>query len=117
MSTRLRDAVRLVHCESKESIDDRQQSPAGSGAQLRRHEGRDQLGCSTELAIPSAPDFYLLEEARQRVITYLDWVTHDLTRGPSADQLRREIEHATERLMEVSLALRAFFDRGCALDG
>lgn len=66
---------------------------------------------------PPHPDFYLLEEARQRVITYLDWVTHDLTQGPSADQLRREIEHATERLMEVSLALRALFDRGCALDG
>jgi hypothetical protein len=67
---------------------------------------------------PPHPDFHLLEEARQRVITYLDWVTHDLAQGPSADQLQREIERATERLLEVSLALRAFFNRGsCALEG
>ena len=66
---------------------------------------------------PPHPDFHLLEEARQRVITYLDWVTHDLARGPSADQLRREIERATERLIEVSLALQAFFDRrNCAVE-
>jgi hypothetical protein len=40
---------------------------------------------------PPNPGFYLLEEARRHIITYLDWVTHDLARGPIAtrDRARR----------------------------
>ena len=44
--------------------------------------------------LPPHPDFYLLDEARRHIIAYLDWVTHDLARGPSPDELRREIERA-----------------------
>jgi hypothetical protein len=62
--------------------------------------------------LPPHPDFYLLDEARRHIIAYLDWVTHDLARGPSPDELRREIERAAERLLEISLALRDFLDDG-----
>ena len=58
--------------------------------------------------LPSHPGFYLLEEARRHIIAYLDWVTHDLARGPSPDELRRAIERAAGRLLEISLALRDF---------
>jgi hypothetical protein len=60
--------------------------------------------------LPLHPDFYLLDEARRHIITYLDWLTHDLARGPSPDELRREIERAAGRLLEISLALRDFLD-------
>ena len=62
--------------------------------------------------LPPHPDFYLLDEARRHIIAYLDWVTHDLARGPSPDELRREIERAAERLLEISMALRDFLDDG-----
>ena len=62
--------------------------------------------------LPAHPDFYLLDEARRHIIAYLDWVTHDLARGPSPDELRREIERAAERLLEISLALHDFLDDG-----
>ena len=61
---------------------------------------------------PPNPDFYLLEEVGRHIITYPDWVTHDLARGPTPGELRCEIEHAAERLLEVSLVLRAFLDKG-----
>ena len=60
--------------------------------------------------LPPHPDFYLLDEARRHIIAYLDWVTHDLARGPSPDELRREIERAAERLLEISQALYDFRD-------
>jgi hypothetical protein len=62
--------------------------------------------------LPPHPDFYLLDEARRQIIAYLDWVAHDLARGPSPDKLRHEIERAAERLLEISLALHDFFDDG-----
>jgi hypothetical protein len=62
--------------------------------------------------LPPHSDFYLLDEARRHIIAYLDWVTHDLARGPSPDELRREIERAAERLLEISMALRDFLDDG-----
>lgn len=62
--------------------------------------------------LPQNADFYLLDEARRHIITYLDWITHDLARGPSPHELRREIERAAERLLEISQALREFFDGG-----
>jgi hypothetical protein len=62
--------------------------------------------------LPPHPDFYLLDEARRHIITYLDWVTHDLARGPSPSELGGEIERATARLLEISLALRDFLDNG-----
>jgi hypothetical protein len=60
--------------------------------------------------LPPHPGFYLLDEARRHVIAYLDWVTHDLARGPSPDELQREIERAAGRLLEIALALRDFLD-------
>ena len=62
--------------------------------------------------LPPNPSFYLLEEARRHIITHLDWVTHDLARGPTPGELRRAIEHAAERLLEISLALRDILDQG-----
>jgi hypothetical protein len=34
--------------------------------------------------LPPNPGFYLLDEARRHIITYLDWITHDLAGGPSS---------------------------------
>ena len=62
------------------------------------------------LPIPPAPDFHLLEEARRHVITYLDWITHDLGRGPPPDELRQKIDHAAARLLEISFALYGLLD-------
>jgi hypothetical protein len=62
--------------------------------------------------LPPHPGFYLLDEARQQVITYLDWVTHDLAQGPPPEELRCEIDRAAKRLLEISLAVRALFDDG-----
>ena len=59
---------------------------------------------------PPNPGFYLLEEARRHIIAYLDWLTHDLAQGPTPGELRREIERAAGRLLEVALALRNFLD-------
>ncbi|HUC12062.1 MAG TPA: hypothetical protein VL985_16800 [Stellaceae bacterium] len=80
-------------------------------------KGRDGWDAALNLPLPPRPEFYLLDEARQHVVAYLDWVTHDLARGPSPDELRREIERAAERLLEISLALRALLDRGDCDDG
>ena len=75
---------------------------------------KGEAGWEAALNWPLPPDagFYLLEEARRHIIAYLDWVTHDLARGPSPDELRREIERAAERLLEISLALHDFLDDG-----
>ncbi len=64
------------------------------------------------MPLPPKPGFYLLDEARTQIITYLDWVTHDLARGPSPKELRGEIERAAERLLEISLALCDLLDDG-----
>ena len=80
--------------------------------ELAGNEGRSRLGRRAELAIAAKPGLYLLEEARRHIITYLDWVTHDLARGPSPGELRREIEHAAERLLGILLALRDLLDDG-----
>jgi hypothetical protein len=44
----------------------------------------------------------LLERARQEVLTYLDFVTHDLVQGASFAEVRREIDRAAERLTEIA---------------
>jgi hypothetical protein len=75
---------------------------------------KDEAGWDAALnsPLPPNPGFYLLEEARRHIITYLDWVTHDLARGPSPGELRHEIERAAERLLGISLALRDLLDDG-----
>jgi hypothetical protein len=37
-------------------------------------------------------------------------VTHDLAQGPPPDELRRQIDHAAARLLEISLALCVVLD-------
>jgi hypothetical protein len=75
-------------------------------------KGEADWDAALNLPLPPRPDFYLLEKARQHVIAYLDWVTHDPVQGPSPGDLQREIEHAAKRLLEISLALRVVLDSG-----
>lgn len=73
------------------------------------HEAlRDELGwdAALHLRIPPAPDFHLLEAARRHLITHLNWIRHDLARGPPPDESRRKIHHAAARLREISHALQ-----------
>jgi hypothetical protein len=79
---------------------------------LEAMKGEAGWNAALNLPLPPRPDFYLLDDARQHVITYLDWVTHDLAQGPSPDELRREIERAADRLLEISAALRTVLDSG-----
>ena len=75
---------------------------------------KGEAGWEAALNWPLPPDsgFYLLDEARRHIVACLDWVTHDLARGPSPDELRREMERAAGRLLEIALALRDFLDDG-----
>jgi hypothetical protein len=73
---------------------------------LEAMKGEAGWDAALHLPLPPGPDFYLLEAARQHVISYLDWVTHDLAQGPPSDQLRHEIERATARLLEIAGALQ-----------
>jgi hypothetical protein len=74
---------------------------------MRGEAGRD---AALNLPLPPCPGFYLLDEARQHVIAYLDWITHDLARGLPPDALEREIYRAATRLLEISLALCVVLD-------
>ena len=69
-------------------------------------KGEAAWDAALNLSLPPAPRFYLLEAARQHVISYLDWVTHDLAQGPPSDQLRREIDRASVRLLEIARAIQ-----------
>jgi hypothetical protein len=69
-------------------------------------EGEAGWDAALNLPFPTGPRFYLLEAARQHVISYLDWVTHDLAQGPSSDELQREIDRAAVRLLEIARALQ-----------
>lgn len=79
---------------------------------LEAMKGEARWEAALNWPLPPRPGFYLLDEARRHVITYLDWVTHDLARGPSPDELRRGIERAAGRLLEIALALRDLLDDG-----
>ena len=59
------------------------------------------------LPLPEAPGLELLEEARLQVIGYLDFVSHELTQGGSAEEIEREISRAAARLAEIALAMSA----------
>ena len=78
-----------------------------TGKAMRSEPGWD---AALHLPFPPAPDFYLLEEARRQVIAYLDWITHDLGRGPPPEELRRNINDAAARLLEISFAIRGLLD-------
>jgi hypothetical protein len=77
---------------------------------LEAMKGEAGWDAALNLPLPPRPGFYLLDEARQHVIAYLDWVTHDLAQGPPPDELRRQIDHAAARLLEISLALCVVLD-------
>jgi len=47
----------------------------------------------------------LLWEARQQVITYIDWYSNDGAPTSSPDEVKREINRAAARLIEICLAI------------
>jgi hypothetical protein len=56
--------------------------------------------------LPENPSVELLDRARQEVLTYLDWVVHDVASTGDADLISTEIKRAAERLFEISLHWR-----------
>jgi hypothetical protein len=55
--------------------------------------------------LPKNPPLELLERARDHVLTYLDWVASDLA-SSDADVIRKEINCAATRLIQISLLLK-----------
>lgn len=55
--------------------------------------------------LPENPPLELLERARDHVLTYLDWVASDLALSGDADAIRKEINRAATRLIQISLLL------------
>jgi len=54
--------------------------------------------------LPENPPLELLERARDQVLTYLDWVASDLASSGDADAIRKEINRAATRLIQLSLS-------------
>jgi hypothetical protein len=61
--------------------------------------------------LPENPPLKLLERARDHVLTYLDWVATDLASRGDADAIRKEINRAATRLIQISLLLPFAFNR------
>jgi hypothetical protein len=61
--------------------------------------------------LPENPSLELLERARDHVLTYLDWVASDLSSSGDADAIRKEINRAAIRLIQISLLLPFAFGR------
>lgn len=59
---------------------------------------------------PENPSVELLDRARQEVLTYLDWVAHDVASSGDADFIRSEINRGAARLIEISLHWRPAVD-------
>jgi hypothetical protein len=68
------------------------------------------LGTALSFPLPENPDTELLDRARQEVLTYLDWVAHDVAFAGDVDEIRREITRAAARLIEISIHWRAACD-------
>ena len=60
--------------------------------------------------LPESPSTELLDRARQEVVTYLDWVAHDIASAGDPDEIRKEINRAAARLIEISLRWRGACD-------
>jgi len=60
--------------------------------------------------LPENPTAQLLDRARHEVLTYLDWVSHDVASAGDADAIRTEITRAAVRLIEISLHWRPACD-------
>ena len=57
--------------------------------------------------LPITPSLELLYETRQRVVAYLDWYSNDAGPVAPAEELRRDINHAAARLIEICLPIQA----------
>src|ERR1700731_1857782 len=55
--------------------------------------------------LPENPPLESLERARDQVLTYLDWVASDLASSGDADAIRKEINRAATRLIQILLLL------------
>ena len=60
--------------------------------------------------LPENPSVELLDRARSEVLTYLDWVAHDVASAGHADEIRKEITRAAARLIEISIHWRPACD-------
>jgi hypothetical protein len=60
--------------------------------------------------LPKNPGVELLDRASEEVLTYLDWVSHDVASAGDAAEIRKEITRAAVRLIEISLYWRAACD-------
>jgi hypothetical protein len=56
--------------------------------------------------LPIEPSLELLYEARHLVVTYLDWYSNDVGSVTPAETLRRDINLAAARLIEICLAIQ-----------
>jgi uncharacterized protein (DUF433 family) len=59
------------------------------------------------LTLRLQPSFAELDNARDHLIDFMNWASLDFVETADAEQFRAEIIRAAERLIEVSLALRA----------
>jgi hypothetical protein len=58
------------------------------------------------LPLSQKPSFELLEAARQDILTFLDWVTHDVAQV-DPNKTKHEIQRAAARLIEIAAATPA----------
>ena len=56
--------------------------------------------------LPAEPSIELLQEARQRVATYIDWYSNDAAPVTAPVEVRHEINRAAARLIEICLAIQ-----------
>jgi hypothetical protein len=54
--------------------------------------------------LPENPPLELLERARDQVLSSLDWVASDLASSGDVDAIRKEINRAATRLIQLSLS-------------
>lgn len=62
--------------------------------------------------LPVGTSYELLEVLRRHVLTYLDWVTHDLVQGDLAGALR-EIQRIADRLTRITAMTPAALEEAC----
>lgn len=60
--------------------------------------------------LPENPSTELLAEARSQVVIYLDYAAHDIATAGDPDEIRKEINRAAARLIEISLHWRGACD-------
>ena len=73
---------------------------------LHESNGRPKLGTGALVSAAGKPG----DRARQEVLTYLDWVVHDVASTGDPDSIRCEINRAAARLIEIALHWRPAID-------